>query len=89
MKFFDTIEKLSVLDKLLRQGHTGTPSELAKRLSISRSTLYDIIDELHSRGVEIKYSRSRYTFYYHNHVALNLYYSIKPVAEMESDNFPK
>jgi len=79
MKPFDFPEKLSIMDKLIRQEHTGTPSELAERLSIGRSTLYEIIDELYSRGVEIKYSRTRRTFYYNNEMFLDIRFAIIPL----------
>ncbi|MDR2585823.1 MAG: HTH domain-containing protein [Prevotellaceae bacterium] len=77
MKFFIFVEKLSMLDKLIRQERTGTPCEFAERLSISRSTLYEIIDELRSRGMEIKYSRSLGSFYYDNDMALDIRFAIK------------
>jgi biotin operon repressor len=80
MKLFDFPEKLSIMDKLIRQEHTGTPSELAERLSISRSTLYEVIDELVSRGVEIKYSRTRRTFYYNNNMILDIRFAIIPLT---------
>ena len=80
MKPFDFPEKMYVMDKLIRQEHTGTPNEFAKRLSIGRSTLYELIDELYSRGVEIKYSRTRCTFYYNNDVSLDIRFAIKPLA---------
>ena len=77
MSHFDFFEKMLVMHKLIIHGHTGTPGELAHRLSISRSTLYEIIDELNSRGVEIKYSRNRNTFFYHNDLPLGTLFSIK------------
>lgn len=77
MNRFEFLEKLVILEKLIRQGHTGTPDEIAERLSISRGTVYNIIEELNLQGVEIKYSRSRCTFYYKNDVFLDIYFNIK------------
>jgi len=61
---FDSIEKLELFHKLIEQQRTGTPVDFAKRIKISRSTLYELIGEFQSRGVIIGYSRSRSTFYY-------------------------
>jgi predicted DNA-binding transcriptional regulator YafY len=83
MNHFEFIEKLTALHNLIRRGYTGTPKELARRLCISRSTLYEIIDELKQRGVDVKYSRSRCTFYYHNDVILELQFTIKGLTEVE------
>ncbi|MCL1973714.1 MAG: HTH domain-containing protein [Bacteroidetes bacterium] len=80
MSHFDFLEKLSVLNKLICRGYTGTPKELAQRLSISRSTLYEIIDELNSRGAEIKYSRNRNTFYYNNDLLIDVHFAIKSLG---------
>ncbi len=82
MKPFDFLDKLHVLNKLIRMEHTGTPGEFAKRLSISRSTLYEIIEELKARGVEIKYCRTRCTFYYNNDMFLDIRFIIEPLTEI-------
>ena len=66
MKCFEWIEKLSLFNKLVDKSSTGTPKEFAERLSIGRSTLYELIDEYRSRGIYIKYSRRERTFYYEN-----------------------
>jgi predicted DNA-binding transcriptional regulator YafY len=83
MNHFDFLEKLSILNKLIRREHTGTPDELAERLSISRSLLYEIIDELNARGVDIKYSRTNCTFYYNNDVFLDVHFSIKSLTDID------
>ena len=63
MKIIDALNKLSLFSKLVEQESTGTPSEFAKRLGISRTSLYDLIDELKSYNIKIVYSRKRKTFY--------------------------
>jgi len=47
---------------IIRQ-HTGTPSEFASQLGVSRTTLYEMIDELKSQGDPISYSKSLCTFF--------------------------
>jgi len=82
MNHFDFFDKLIFFDKLVRQEHTGTPDQFAQRLSIGRSTLYEMIDELRLRGVEIKYSRYRSTFYYRNDVFIDIRLTIKSLSDL-------
>ncbi|WP_198659581.1 hypothetical protein, partial [Nubsella zeaxanthinifaciens] len=46
MKLFEYIERINLLHKLINERRTGTPARLAKRLNISTSRLYVILDEL-------------------------------------------
>jgi len=46
MKHLVDLEKLDRLDHLIRRKATGCPDELAKRLGISNSTLYEILSFL-------------------------------------------
>jgi predicted transcriptional regulator len=82
MKAFDFLEKMSVFNRLVEQECTGKPEEFAARLGISRSTLYDIIDELRSRDVEVGYSRTGSTFYYKNSVSLEVRLTVKRLEEI-------
>ncbi|MDR3366614.1 MAG: hypothetical protein LBO71_06575 [Prevotellaceae bacterium] len=84
MKVFDFLEKMSVFNQLVERECTGTPEEFAERLGISRSTLYDIIDELRSRDVEVSYSRAGHTFYYKNPVTLEVRLAVKRLDEDEA-----
>lgn len=83
MNHFDFLEKLSIMSKLISKGYTGSPSELAHRLSISRTTLYEIIDELNSRGTEIKFSRNRNTFFYDNDRFFDIRFSVKTLSDID------
>jgi len=84
MNKFKVFENLITLEKLIRQRCTGTPDELARRLSISRSALYEIIDELKARGVEIKYCRTRCSFYYNNGMILDIRFDIKGLTHIDN-----
>jgi len=80
------LEKLITLEKFVRQGRTGTPDEFARRLSISRSALYEIISELKSYGVDIKYCRTRCSFYYNSNLFLDIHFSLKELTPDELIN---
>lgn len=64
MKIFEAIERLSCLHSLIKAEKTGSPELLSKQLGISRSSLYNMIDELKSYDAPISYSRAKETFFY-------------------------
>lgn len=64
MKIFQYLDRIDLMHKLLKNSNTGTPEEFAQQLGISRSTLYELIDEFKSRKAPIRYSKSAKTFYY-------------------------
>jgi len=64
MKVFEYLDRISMLHKHVANQGTGTPEEFARRLGVSRTSLYELIDELRSRGAPIAYSKSAKTFFY-------------------------
>ena len=64
MKLFEFLDRISMMHRLVQRRGTGSPCELAGRLGVSRTSLYELIDELRSRGAPILYSKSSRTFYY-------------------------
>lgn len=77
MKLFILIERLKLLNKLIEAEKTKSPNDFAKRLGISRSALYDLIAELNSMGTEIRYSRTKSSFYYASPKRLHMFIEIK------------
>ena len=64
MKVFEYLDRISMIHKLIMEGRTGSPCEFAFRIGVSRTSLYEMIDEMRSRGAPILYSKSLRTFYY-------------------------
>ena len=64
MTLFEQLDHFQRINDYIRRKATGTPDEFAKRLKLSRRTLYRHIDELKSLGAEISYCRNTQTFYY-------------------------
>ena len=65
MNFCDQIKRLQRLDYLFRSRSTGTPAELAKKLSLSKSQLFLIIKTMKQElGAPIHYSRTYQTYMY-------------------------
>jgi hypothetical protein len=62
---------------------TGTPDELAHKLGVSRTSLYELIDELRSRGAPIAYSKSARTFFYSQPYDIAVTCTLKPLTYAE------
>ncbi len=66
MKFLTQMERYERILKLIKRKATGTPQELANRLDISESTLYEHIRVLKHRGAQIEYCPCRQSYLLHN-----------------------
>ncbi|MEN6352849.1 MAG: hypothetical protein ABFD02_05280 [Bacteroidales bacterium] len=64
MKVFEYLDRINMMHKLVSRQKTGTPEEFARQLGVSRTSLYELIDEFRLRGAPISYSKSAKTFYY-------------------------
>ncbi|GAA0880577.1 hypothetical protein GCM10009119_35470 [Algoriphagus jejuensis] len=64
MEFIRQIERLQLLNKLVKERRTGSPEELAERLGIGRRQLYVYIEYLKDFGMDIQFSRKLDGFVY-------------------------
>jgi predicted DNA-binding transcriptional regulator YafY len=80
MKVFEYLDRISMMHKLVMRQKTGTPEEFARQMNISRTTLYELIDELRSRGVPIAYSKSAKTFFYRQPYDIAVTCSLRPLT---------
>jgi predicted DNA-binding transcriptional regulator YafY len=64
MSIVKYLNRACQIHELIKQQKTGSLREFAKRLKISKSQLYENIQELKSLGAPIEYCRNRKTFYY-------------------------
>ena len=83
MNFIKQVERFQKLNKLISQQNTGTPSELAERLNLKRSQLYEVLDLLKIQGAPIKYSRKLKTFYYADDFNLEIDLKVKVLSGNE------
>jgi predicted DNA-binding transcriptional regulator YafY len=88
MKIFEYIDRINLLHKLIKERRTGTPENLAKRLLISPSRLYVILDELKLRGAPINYSREIRSYYYEAsfEMSINADFKLLSCDELKSNN---
>ncbi|KWW28188.1 MAG: hypothetical protein AUK63_2014 [bacterium P3] len=63
-KVFEHLDLVARFHALVMSRTTGTPEAFALKLGISRSSLYNLIEEIKSYGIDIEYSRTRQTFHY-------------------------
>ena len=83
MKVFEYLDRINRMHRLVVRQRTGTPSEFAFQLGVSRTTLYEMIDELRSRGAPITYSKSQKTFYYLEPFEVSVTCSMRPLTQVE------
>lgn len=81
MNFVKQVERISKAHKLIVEEKTGTPKEFAYKLKISRSQLYNLINNLKEYEAPIKYNKKTNTFYYANPFDLILKFSLKVISE--------
>ncbi len=86
MKFLCYIERINQMNKLLQTSNTGSPSEFAGKLGVSRTRLYEMIDELRSYGAPIAYNRSIRTFYYREPFDISVQLFISPLETVDQKN---
>lgn len=61
LKYIDRFEHM---DALINMQATGSPVKFASKLGIRRSRLFQTLQELRDRGVDIRYSCTRQSYYY-------------------------
>ena len=83
MKVFEYLDRISMMHKLVKRQRTGTPEEFAHQLGVSRTSLYELIDELRSRGAPIAYSKSTKTFFYRQPYDIAITCSLRPLSYSE------
>lgn len=60
----EIVNRFKTVDFLISTKSTGTPTQLARRLSISERNLYNFLNLMRHLGCPIRYSRYRQTYYY-------------------------
>jgi len=83
MKVFEYLDRINTMHKLVSHERTGTPDEFARQLGVSRTSLYELIDELRSRGAPIVYSKSAKTFLYRQPYDIAITCSLRPLTRDE------
>ena len=75
------ISLIERIDQLVRLHATGTPSELASRLEISKAKLYRVIDVMKELKAPIVYNIARQSFEYEDEVKFKCGFYIKVLPQ--------
>ena len=72
MPTLDIFRFVQRLHFFINRKATGSPCELARKLGISRASLYRYFDALRGMGAKIGYCKQRQSYYYEEKFELNL-----------------
>jgi len=64
MNLIERLQLLERCDGLIRRKATGKPKAFAKRLGVSKSTLYETLNLMRAMGGPIAYCNSRGCYFY-------------------------
>jgi hypothetical protein len=84
MNFIKQIERIKKIHRLISTEKTGTPIVFARKLSLSRSQLYNELEIIKELDAPLKYSKKKESFYYETSFELILHYSLKIIIDDES-----
>lgn len=68
VKILDIVERLMKMDRLIKEKRTGSAKQLAEYLGISRSHLFNHLEEFRDLGIDIRYDKSNYTYEYYGNL---------------------
>lgn len=83
MKVFEFVEVVARFHQYVMRGNTGDASSFAEKLGICRASLYNLLDELKSYGIEIIYNRERQSYLYLHSERVEIKVSIGQYTEEE------
>lgn len=68
------LERFKKIDYLISIRRTGTPAQLADKLEISESMLYEYLSVLREQGAPIAYDKERQTYYYERKGSFKIFF---------------
>lgn len=74
-------DRLRHADQLIRLEATGTPRFFAKKLGISESYLYGILDEMRVMGLPLSYNKIKTTYVYTRPVRLRIEIDVESLSK--------
>jgi predicted DNA-binding transcriptional regulator YafY len=84
MKFTKQLNRFLHLDQLIRLKATGNPKNLARKIGVSESALYEYINEMKEMNAPISYDKVRNSYCYTEKVKLEFGFK-----KMENDTIDK
>lgn len=72
MSFIKKIRTIERVDALIRRKATGSPRELATKLELSESSVYNVINLIREMGGPVQFNPHCNSYYYEYEVELNI-----------------
>ena len=66
MGYSNYLRRIAYLIELLNNENTGCPDCLAKKIGVSRRTIFRYMDELRLKDADISFSKTKGTYYLKN-----------------------
>lgn len=80
MNFIKQMERINTIHQLISTERTGSPTNFAKKIGLSRSQLYNMLDFIKDLDAPVRYCKKRESFYYESSFELILNYSLKTIT---------
>ena len=64
MTFINQIERIKKIHSLIQTETTGNPAQFAQQMRLSRSHLYNLIENIKEMDAQIKYCKKKVSFYH-------------------------
>ncbi|WP_244283572.1 hypothetical protein [Flavobacterium hercynium] len=74
------MERINTIHQLISAERTGSPTTFAKKIGLSRSQLYNMLDFIKELDAPVRYCKKRESFYYESSYELILNYSLKTIT---------
>ena len=81
MQFVKLNAYIEQMDALIRQEHTGTAEEFARKLGVSERTLQNHLQQLREIGIHVIYDYNRRTYKYSEKGRLSLNFTPIEISE--------
>ena len=79
------IERINRMYRLIRKESTGSRAELAGRMRVSERTVSNYLEELRLMGADIRFSKTRNTYYFFNRFVLYATFEARIDADVLDD----
>ena len=68
------INRLKIIDQLIKLQATGSPKQLAEKLEISERQIYNYLDNLRELGADLKFDKLKNSYVYTAYIKLIIAY---------------
>ena len=86
MAIFNYLDRIKRIDQLVKMQATGTPKDLAAKLKISKSTVFEYINVMKAMNAPIEYNSYTETYYYKEKGKFELGYKLQELTPDELKN---